>query len=213
MTETLLLTSIRRLPADIVSEHAGEERISYEQFLTEKHNKFFVEGLDEDGFFSTIEDLAAYTKNTFEPASDSLEVPYTLRPCKHVRLEAPSARQILIDAYEDQDAPDHFDVESDGDSLQELLDWWFKHNTKGWWAPDEDRVIVLLPAERKKIFELVTGQVCGSAEPDREVIFGDEEDELELAATAGDARSTGDDAPDIEDEEDEEAPPSAVDPT
>lgn len=176
--ETPLLKSLRRLPLEIAREHSGEERITLVQYLAAEgpDGRFFIESLEEDGFFSSLEEYAAYTKKNFEPRCDTLEVPYTLRPCKHMKLESPSANQILIDAYENQDAPGEYDVESDAPSLQGLLDWWFKHHTKGWWVPDYERVIVLLPEERKELYALVTGRTWGEGEPDLEVNFDDFED-------------------------------------
>jgi len=162
---TPLLEAIRRLPLHVAKEHAGEERISLEQFKDEHPEGFFQwEAHEDEGYFQTLEEAGAFERKNFEPEIDEINIPYVLIPCKPVQLEAPSAQQLLIDAYEDQDAPDSYTV-ADAPSLQSLLDWWFKHHTKRWWVMDEMRVIVLLPEERKQLFKECTGKDFNGTEP------------------------------------------------
>lgn len=162
---TSLLEAIRRLPLHVATEHAGEARISFEQFKLEHPDGYFQWGAHEDdGYFQTLEEAGAGVRKDFEPEFDELNIPYVLIPCKPVRLEAPSAEQLLIDVYENQDAPDSYSV-ANAPVLQDLLDWWFKHNTKPWWVADEMRVIVLLPEERKQLYKECTGKDYAGVEP------------------------------------------------
>lgn len=184
---TSLLEAIRRLPLSVAAEHAGEERISFEQFKLEHPDGYFQwEAHEDDGYFQTLEEAGAYERKNFEPDIDELNIPYVLIPCRPVSLEAPNAQQMLIDAYEDQDAPDSYAV-TNAPSLQDLLNWWFKHNTKRWWVIDEMRVIVLLPEERKQLYKKCTGKDYAGVEPGASEFLNklSSEEEMDLSNVFG----------------------------
>lgn len=155
---TDLLTAIRRLPLRIAKEYAGRERISFATFKAAHPDGYFYwEDRDDDGYFTTLEALAEAERKSFEPEIDELNIPYVMFPCAPIKLKAPSAEQLLLDAEEDQDAPSDYPA-ADSKSLQGLLDWWFANNTKPWWTPEYNRIIVLLSEERRLLYKLITGK-------------------------------------------------------
>lgn len=184
---TDLLTAIRRLPMRIAKEYAGRERISFATFKAAHPDGYlYWEDRDDDGYFTTLEALAEAERKNFEPQIDELNIPYVVFPCEPIKLRAPSAEQLLLDVEEDQDAPSDYPA-PDSKSLQGLLDWWFATNTKPWWTPEYNRVIVLLPEERCLIYKLITGRDYDGAEPDESEFLN----HLSSADEAGVAAMTG----------------------